>query len=215
MIYTYISNISSYNYFIFIILIILFIGNSFNKLNIGTKGILGIIIGIFIAWILIDYNITIVNNKKNAIKNMVNKSYLLKNLEPYEKALVIYYNSLGFSKYNITEYKNSIKYYLEMMKIYNILKENNSIYYQNKLNNKYLQCINSFKSLELTIDNYYINNFYNSVNKLNKLLLNYIDECIKINNKDIEENGYNIFKKKLYKDPKEYNYNENYSNNMI
>ena len=217
MIYKYIFNNNSFEYLIFIIFVIFFIGYCFNNSNLTSKGVLGIMIGILIAWIFIDFNIEKKKNKLKSIDNMVNKSYLFKDLYNYENALVIYYESYDFGINNILEFKKSIENFLEMMEIYNKIKidKDINIFYFNKLQNKYQKCIDSFKSLEMTVEYYQLNKFYTNSNKLNNLLNTYIDECILLNNKIIYVNGYNIYKKKLYKDPREFNYNNNYNNNMI
>ena len=103
------------------------------------------------------------------------------------------------------------------MDIYNktkFLKDIN-IFYIYTLQSKYKKCINSFKNLEITVEYFQLNDFYLNINKLNNLLMRYLDECIDINNNDIDINGYNIYKKKIYKGPKEYNFDNKYNNNMI
>lgn len=218
MIYKYIFKNNSLNFIVLIIFLIFLISYSFNKINYTSKGVLGIFIGIFIGWILMDRNITNKRMKVNNIDIMVNSDALFQNLGEYEEALNIFYKCLSFSKYNILEFKNSIKYFLEMMEFYKLIKQKGSynIFYQTKLEAKYYQCINSFKSIELNLSDNEMSFFYKKANELNNLLLGYLHECNDINNKDINDNNYNIFKRKiLYKDPKEYNYNSNYNSNLI
>lgn len=217
MIYDYIFDNISYNYLIFVIFIIFLIGYCFNKSNFTSKGVLGIIIGIIIGWILIDFNRSIKKDEIESIKNMKDKSYLFKDLGQYEEALILFYNSYQFGKNNLIDFKKSIGYFIEMMNIYNLIKitEDRNIFLQTSLQNKYQQCINSFKSLELTIEYFQIDKFRKITNSLNNLLLNYVNDCIDLNNKYIETNGFSIYNRKLYKDPKEYNYNIEYNDNMI
>lgn len=217
MIYKYIFNNISFDYLIFIIFIIFFIGYCFNQSNFNSKGVLGILIGIIIAWLFIDFYKDKKINKSKSIDSMVKKTHLFKNLDKYHDALFIFNDSYQFGKNNIIDFRKSIDYFVEMMEIYNKIKiiEDKNIFLLNNLQSKYQQCISSFKSLEITIEYFELKKFYILANRLNNLLLKYVDECIELNNKEIDTKGYNIYKKKVYKDPKEYNYDYKYNSNMI
>lgn len=205
MIYNYINSISSKKTIVLSIIIIFYTIYSINSSNLSIKGIIGIIISLLFAWYIIDKEKSIIQKQNTFINDIIFEVPLLKKLSKYEDVFMFFYNNKDLINNDYIHYKQSVKYCIEMISIYELIKlqSNSNIKYNYDIMlNNYYHCLNNFKSMEFNIFNYPLTN---EINKLNNILLQYVNEIIHLNNDNININGYKVYKKYIYNSPMEYN----------
>ena len=211
MIYNYINSIHSKETLILCIIIIFYTVYIINSSNLSIKGTIGFIISLLLVWYIIGKEKSITKKHNILIHNIIDEIPILEKLSKYENILMFFYNNKMLINQDYIHYKQSINYCIEMISLYELIKKQSkledSYYKRTKYNydimlNKYYHCINNFKSMEFNVFNYPL---INNINKLNNILLQYINEIIHINNENIDTNGLRIYKNYIYKTPIEHN----------
>lgn len=196
MIYNYINSISSNKTLILSIIILFYVSYSVNFSNLSVKGILGIIISLVFVWYIFDKDKSLIKEHDLKIKKIIKEIPILEPLSNFEELILFYYRNKLLINYDYLNYKKSVLYCIEMTDIYTkIINEDiKNRFLYDILIKKYYQCINNFKNMEYNIHS---NNLFNVIEELNLILSKYINEVITKNNEYIDNNGYNIYRKKI------------------
>lgn len=204
MIYEYIKNTNNKTLFvsllIFLSVIIIFLKTNFN-----SNYFFAIPIALFISIIYISY--TKYNSKidYSSIENKVKDLPLLTSIKNYPDFIDIYYDSRILLQYsNFIHFKKSIEHLREFLQLHKFLTSNDQlIKFEYKLLVQNLNnCVETFEYMHFNIPHVteLIKIYNQQLNKLKHLLKIYLNKIIDINNKNIENTGYDIYTKYLYKD---------------
>lgn len=211
MIYNYINSIYSKNVILTSILIVFYTIYSINNSNLSIKGIIGMILSLIIAWYIIDKDKNTTSKHDMLIKSIVKEIPILKKLIKHENILMFFYNNRDLINHDYIHYKKSVNSCIELINKYENIKKKYNLHnksyktisydYDIALNNFY-SSINNFKSMEFNVFNYPL---ANESEKLNKILLYYIDDITYMNNNNIKINGFTTYNKIIYNHPLEFN----------
>lgn len=210
MIYQYINNLGS-NFYVLLLIILLYISYSINNINYSVKGSVGLLIGIIIIWFFIDKKKTDSSKDMFIINNILKENPLLSILKNNNEIILFYFNCIRYSTFDYTNFKKSIIYFSKFIQIYNFIIESyNSddkytIYYYDNLIQNSEQCLQYFKNLQFTLPVYLSDDFYEKTNKLNSILKTRINSIISLNNNHIKQFGYSNLNKPIYKEALYYN----------
>lgn len=212
MIYQYINKLDS-NFFILLLIILLYISYSINSLNYSIKGVIGIIIGTIIIWFLIDKKKYNLSKNKFKINNILIENPLLSILKDNNDIILFYSNCIAYSTFDYSNFKKSVIYFDKFITIYNSIIKSNKL----KNNNRYISyyydlltqnsdlCLYYFKNLQFTLPVHLLKDFYENANNLNYILKTYTNYIISLNNNHIKKFGFSNFNKIIHKESLYYN----------
>ena len=210
MIYQYINKLDS-NFFILLLIILLYISYSFNNINYSIKGIVGIIIGMFIIWFLVDKKKYDLTKDKLKINYILKKNPILSILKNNNNIILFYNSCITYSTFDFINFKKSVVYFDKFFKIYNFIIKSYklkskyiSYYYDILIQNSDL-CLYYFQNLQFTLPVYLLNDFYEKTNNLNIILKTHINYIISLNNNYIKKFGLSNSNKIIYKESLYYN----------
>ena len=194
VLYNIINNEGEQMIFNYAIIFVIFIF-IFNNLNFNMTILLGLLFATIVVYYWYHYR-----TENNLINTQIyDDKFNIVN--PYKKSLKKYNNIVDslfyiedFKKFNIPNYNKITNLFENFTSLYdNCLIDNSFIgNYYNTLNNiKYniIDCIGKFNYT--TNSSTYSDKLNDAQNKIEKLLNDYIDKIISIQNNDIKENGYN------------------------
>jgi len=209
MIYNYLNLTDSHKVFIECIFIIFLSVYLFNKLNVSIKGVLGVFVGIIIAWFYYDKIISIKKQKNKNLDEMKQQIPILKSLNDETDLILFYYNNKNLSNYDIINYYQSVNNAILFIEIYNRIMKNTQLgYYQYDVLEKHMiLCLQHYNKIEFSISNQKdVNNYLkHNLENLNSILSKYMNKVILHLNKN---NTTDIFVKKNDLNPKVKEYNK-------
>lgn len=180
MIYNYLNLEKSKKVYLECIVIIFISVFIFSRLNINFKGIIGFMIGIFIAWIYYDKIVSLNNNKLIEIEDIKNKIPLLKSLNDYD-LIKFYYDNRSLINYDVVNYYQSINNAILFIEVYDRITKNSQLgHFQYDILEKHmLLCLKNFSNIEFNIPNQkevvvYIRQ---NLNNLNIILSKYLNKA--------------------------------------
>ena len=210
MIYQYINKLDN-NFFILLLIILLYISYSINNINYSIKGIIGIIIGMFIIWFFVDKKKYDLTKDKLKINYILKKNPILSILKNNNDIILFYNSCITYSTFDFINFKKSVVYFDKFFKIYNFIIKSY------KLNSKYISyyydiltqnsdlCLYYFQNLQFTLPVYLLSDFYEKTNNLNIILKTHINYIISLNNNYIKKFGLSNSNKIIYKESLYYN----------
>jgi len=200
MLYNYLESLKSQKILVLCVFIIFVSMYTFDRINITSKGVFGIFIGLIICWYFIDKKITIKNDNKELILKIINELPLLKDLENEEDLILFYYDNKVLLDYDIINFNNSVINAINFIKVFKRIDIGSELgHYQFDIleKHRYL-CLEYFRQIEYNIPNQknIIKYMKSNLLALSKILDKYLTKNLK---KLDNDNNYDIYYKFINK----------------